>query len=669
MESVGMARNEINQEAIEKKIKSVAPEIALLEIITNAIDAWAKNIEINYTLDELLGIKEIIIKDNGEWILYDNIKPIFWNYGASTKPSRSKQYPSQYLWSKWIGRFTFSKIGETATWNTVYEKDGNNYSYNIQMTARDLPNYNYNEEIYPEETIQKTWTTLTIQDVYSNKISDDFIKTSCIPQLLKQEGRRMHLLWVKIFLNWEEIKASSRIEKEMKKRITINTNKFDIHIIKWVMPISGEDSQMYFINSKGLEKHKEHTWLNRNSDEFWHSVFVESPFFDNFSFWDGNLLDENEKNTFTELKREIKNWIRDFRRDFLKNQADKFIQEIEQKNILEKPTSVIKEYSSQFIKETIEELYITEPKIVTKLSDNQKKIFFRMLWTIAETWWETKLFEILNQVLDLSEEEKERFAEILEDISLKNIIKTITIIEDRLKVLSILEQYLDNPELWANEKDELQRLISQHYWIFWEGYSLYANEEDDIKSVLIKLRNEYFEDRISKNDLNFDGENKELDIFLSKTIRWETNQWVEVDNVIVEIKHPSKKLWNKEKAQIEWYMEIIQNNSQLNGESFSWSYILVGTDINDRSSIPWAYNNASTWWELKYGLIFKDPTKRTSIYVRKWCDIIAECRSKMQYLHESLSLRYDKIKAQTHVSSLEEADEALDNSAVLPWVQ
>lgn len=39
MKSVGMARNEINQEAIEKKIKSVTPEIALLEIITNAIDA------------------------------------------------------------------------------------------------------------------------------------------------------------------------------------------------------------------------------------------------------------------------------------------------------------------------------------------------------------------------------------------------------------------------------------------------------------------------------------------------------------------------------------------------------------------------------------------------------------------------------------------------------
>ena len=53
------------------------------------------------------------------------------------------------------------------------------------------------------------------------------------------------------------------------------------------------------------------------------------------------------------------------------------------------------------------------------------------------------------------------------------------------------------------------------------------------------------------------------------------------------------------------------------------------------------------------------------IYVRQWCDIIAECRSKMQYLYETLNLRYGRIKEQTQVSSLEEADEILDNSSVL----
>ena len=37
----------------------------------------------------------------------------------------------------------------------------------------------------------------------------------------------------------------------------------------------------------------------------------------------------------------------------------------------------------------------------------------------------------------------------------------------------------------------------------------------------------------------------------------------------------------------------------------------------------------------------------------------------MQYLHEALNLRYDRIKAQTEVLSLEESDEILDNSSVL----
>jgi hypothetical protein len=43
----------------------------------------------------------------------------------------------------------------------------------------------------------------------------------------------------------------------------------------------------------------------------------------------------------------------------------------------------------------------------------------------------------------------------------------------------------------------------------------------------------------------------------------------------------------------------------------------------------------------------------------------------MQYLHEALNLRYDRIKAQSQVSTLEEADVILDNSAValLPQVE
>lgn len=666
-----MATSEVTQETIVKDIKSIKPEQAVLEIITNAIDAWAKLININFTQDDVSGIGSISFQDNGEWIEYDNIKNMFWSYKHSTKPHRPQNTPSQYCWKRGIWRYTFSKIWSKAVWQTVFKKWDKNYSYTISMDQSILRDYTYDEDAYPSETESGTGTLLTISNIDSNIISNDFIQKSVIPLILRQEGWRIILLWVKILVNDNEIDIKEAIEKEESKTIRKWGKDFSIRIVKWKQPISWEDSQFYFIDSQRIEKYKEHTWLNRWSDGFGHSVFVKSDFFDNFLFWNWEIIQENESKTFKKLKREVKKILVDFRRSFLKPQAEAFTEKLVQDWVITTwGSSPIQEYSSQFIQDTIQELYMCEPKIVNSLSKEQKKIFFRLLGTIAEKWWEDKLLEIIDHVLNLTEEEKERFAEILKDVSLKNIIKTITIIEDRLKVLSVLEQYLEKPEIWANEKDDLQWLISQHYWIFWEGYALYANEEEDIKKIVVKIRNEVFEDGVQRKDLSFEWEDKELDIFMCKTLRSTTTEWIiNVDNVVVELKHPTKILGDKEKRQVEGYMQAFSKDPKLNWEFFSWKYILVGTSINENSLIPGAIESASNWWEKKFWLIQNN--KNMKIYVRKWCDIIAECRSKMQYLYEALNLRYDRIKAQSQVSTLEEADAILDNSAVavLPQVE
>jgi|GEM_PF-3557580 hypothetical protein len=57
-----------------------------------------------------------------------------------------------------------------------------------------LRDYIYDEDTYPSETESDTGTILTINNIDSNTISDDFIKQTAIPQILKQEGWRMILL-------------------------------------------------------------------------------------------------------------------------------------------------------------------------------------------------------------------------------------------------------------------------------------------------------------------------------------------------------------------------------------------------------------------------------------------------------------------------------------------
>jgi hypothetical protein len=68
--------------------------------------------------------------------------------------------------------------------------------------------------------------------------------------------------------------------------------------------------------------------------------------------------------------------------------------------------------------------------------------------------------------LKLDDEDRKKFADILENIELSSIIKTIDLITDRFKTLNILEQFVFNKEIGANEVRHLQELVSKHYWIF-----------------------------------------------------------------------------------------------------------------------------------------------------------------------------------------------------------
>ena len=229
-------------------------------------------------------------------------------------------------------------------------------------------------------------------------------------------------------------------------------------------------------------------------------------------------------------------------------------------------------------------------------------------------------------------------------------------VKDRLKTLAILEKYLYDKDFWANEKDQLQELVSNHFRIFWEWFELFANEEDDIKKTIIKLREKYLVDTKMEN---FEWKDKELDILISKTSRY---SW-RVDNVIVELKHPKIILWNNERNQIQEYMQIIQKQSNLNWESFFWKYILVWNEISKNSLIYTDYDTAGWYWEKHLWLISR--SWNISIYVRKWCDVIAECRDKLQYLEKALNLKYSEIKNNMNIESITDAEKMLDNSAII----
>ena len=83
---------EITQEHFDRSIKG-SPKEAVKELIWNACDADAKNIEVSFDYDGIAGaesVSDIYVKDDGHGIAIDHIEEYFGKYGRSQKTYSDK---------------------------------------------------------------------------------------------------------------------------------------------------------------------------------------------------------------------------------------------------------------------------------------------------------------------------------------------------------------------------------------------------------------------------------------------------------------------------------------------------------------------------------------------------------------------------------------------------
>lgn len=105
---------------------------AISEYIWNGFEAHARNINIDYTLNEAYGVKELIITDNGDGINYDELGETFGAFLASKKNLLSLKMKSKA--NKGKGRFSFIAFADKAEWCTVYKDKDDYKEYQITMS-------------------------------------------------------------------------------------------------------------------------------------------------------------------------------------------------------------------------------------------------------------------------------------------------------------------------------------------------------------------------------------------------------------------------------------------------------------------------------------------------------------------------------------------------------
>lgn len=621
----------INAQSIRTELKSYEdePYVCLFEYIWNAYDAGATEVHLNFTkpIESIGTISNVTLIDNGTgWDFNDDATTN--NFMSSTKtPVKNKTLPKGKYGR---GRYAFIWIADKLE----------AYSNSRKLTLQ--PNTNIHIEEVPDAFNGTKLHFVNITDRFSDALNSDCLEKSIIIEfgwfLLQNEER-------KIYINNELLSVDSIIEETYeyhKSDLTWSLSDnlpddFYARIIIWKCKPT-EYSKFYLINVNGEEIAKYNTGLNKKSDDFWHSVYIKSSNFvseDYLSDCSDDLQYSFDFSNNNRLLKQITSFFKTeltkIRKPYLQQQSMKIYQTLVVDNVLP-DLNEFGIYDTASFGELLRTVYTITPSLFTNRNSQEKRFICATFAGLLSTQDNNLIKIVLEQLQELTDEEKNDLLDILQRTRLSNVVATVREIDRRLDVIDKLETLLVDHEKETLEVKHIQKILDDNFWIFGEQFRLFSSTEGALKNTLTRYASEIL--HIESPELE-NQPTGEVDLFLTKTeYSSETCQ----RNIIVELKRASKELGKKEYDQIEEYMEKIKHENLCNGENQFWEFYLIGKNYN--SHIADKIETAKPHGEVARGLCCFINDGHYKIYVRKWSDILeVEWKNKMKYLKDKLSIR------------------------------
>lgn len=165
------------------KLTHVSPFNAVSELIWNSLDAEATEIDLSFTRSEL-GVQKVHLRDNGHGISYNDAEALFGTLGGSWKRQKKQTDNRHRLLHgrEGQGRFRAFAVGALVTWNSVYERDGQKFTFSITGTLEEINQFHVSDEI-PCGAETNTGVSVTIENItrHSTLFETDMAREKLTP--------------------------------------------------------------------------------------------------------------------------------------------------------------------------------------------------------------------------------------------------------------------------------------------------------------------------------------------------------------------------------------------------------------------------------------------------------------------------------------------------------
>lgn len=629
---------------------------AICEYLWNGFDANASQLSIRYTKNAF-NITSLEIQDNGEGIDRSSLQETFGCFQDSQK-LHTYQWSSQIKGKKGKGRYSFNCFASKADWVTVYkDKESHYIRHKITIKKGDNQNYDDNEQETKSSSVKRTGTTVSFSDI---NLPSDFFDSEVFLDYLKKEFAVFLFLnkaqYKEILINGEKLDYEDVIEDSDNKVIQIEGDRttfyFNVTYIRWKEKMK-ENYSMYFLDSSQTEKYEKTTTFNNKDTKFHHSLYISSDYFNHFvdnATGEKNLFGADNTSpkdkVFKTLVKKLKRFLEEKQKKYVAEVASmKLLAKYQSKGIIRQPQNDYDKILVEDLKKTISAMYEVQPKIFTNLQDDQAKTLVGVVELLLQTDKREDLISIMESVVKLSDDERHNLASVLKTTDLARITDTIRLIQNRIRTISALKVAV-KPENGMNEVDDLQKLVEQSFWIFGEEYNIVTQAEPDFNQALMEYLDKLYDtvpgiskSNYSKDKIEHPDVNKEMDIFAFR----QNIQSSTIDNIVVELKHPTVKLGEKELSQVKTYMNVIMRDSRFNASNMRWKFYLVGNNFDSSNYIHNEMRNAINWGKKNLVCHVDNNGIQYEIFVLKWSELFADFEIRHKFLLKKLEMKREEL--------------------------
>ncbi len=630
----------VQQDHLQRLARQRPVPEALAEIVWNALDADAKNVDVEVRRTALDGIESVTVSDDGHGLTHARAVDAFEKLGNSWKKGQRSPAGRELHGQAGQGRFSAFALAGRVEWSSLYVDGSKSFELKVVGNADDLRFFKVTGPTANRK--KKTGTVVVMTNVLEE----------AEPVLAGRLGEHLLRLFAPYLKRHSEVSIRVNGEQLQPDELIVHTAERDlpnltdskgrpmnasITVIEWEK-LKGR--QIVLCDEKGVAlATRDVTGVSAKGFQF--TAYVRSARIRELHA--DNFLDSHDlhRDVYA-LVEATKVGLREHFKERAARGAREIIEQWKEDNVYpfdSAASTPIEEAERQIFDVVALNLHEHLPAFA-KTDSKARRLSFQLLRTAIEQS-PVQVRRIVEEVLELSPEKRDELVELIDKTSLTAVINASKVVLDRLEFLSGLEHLLYDAEgkQKTRERSQLHRLLAKNTWIFGEQFNL-TNDDEALEKVLAKhLRLLGRDDTIDSPVQTPDGKTAIVDLMLSRRIPMPRAEMRE--HLVIELKRPSQKVDVDVVTQIRRYAFAVSADERFAAGQVRWSFWAVSNEMDDHA------RHEATQSDRPEGVCYVGPN--LTIYLKTWNQIIDECRGRLEFFRKSLDLTATRAEGLMHL--------------------